>query len=209
MPSATVICSSSAHPAWKVLERWGRATLIQRPEEAAGGDLLFLVSCTDIVRKDVRQKYKHSLVLHAADLPKGREWSPHIWQVIEGRDDIVVTLLEAADTVDSGYIWLKETIHLQGHELYDEINELIFAAELRLMDIAMDTFATIVPQPQVGEPTYYRRRTPADSRLDPKKTIAEQFNLLRIADPDRYPAFFIINGVRYNISIRKAGRDAN
>src|ERR1700691_4833309 len=202
--AATVVCSSPNHPVWQALEQWGRGTLVQRPAEALGGDLLFLVSCSDVVSKDVRNRYKRTLVLHAADLPKGRGWSPHIWQVLEGRDSIVVSMLEAADSVDSGDIWCKEEIPLQGHELYDEINELIFAAELRLMDYAMDNFASIVPQKQVGEPTYYRKRTPADSQFNPHKTLAAQFNLLRIADPDRYPAFFTFKGVRYHIAIRKA-----
>ena len=203
-PATTVICSSPNHPVWPVLERWGRSTLVQRPTEATGGDLLFLVSCSDMVSQDVRAKYKHALVLHAADLPKGRGWSPHIWQVIEGRNSIVLSLLEAADSIDSGDIWRKEIIPLEGHELHDEINELIFAAELRLMDYAIDNFTTIVPKKQVGEATYYRKRTPTDSELDPYNSIVAQFNLLRVADPSRYPAFFTINGVRYNISIRKA-----
>jgi methionyl-tRNA formyltransferase len=205
VPTATMICSSPHHPVWQALERWGRGTLVQRPEDAPGGDVLFLVSCSDIVRKDVRDRYQHTLVLHAADLPTGRGWSPHIWQVLEGGSTIVISMLEAADSADSGDIWRKELIQLQGHELYDEINELIFAAELRLMDYAMDNCGRVVPQKQVGEPTYYRKRTPADSELDPNKSIAAQFNLLRVADPERYPAFVVLNGVRYNISIRKAG----
>ena len=34
------------------------------------------------------------------------------------------------------------------------------------------------------------KRTPADSEIDPGKSILEQFNLLRIVDSERYPAFF-------------------
>jgi len=178
--------------------------LVQSASEASGGDLLFLVSCNEIVSKTVRDRYKHTLVLHAADLPKGRGWSPHIWQVIEGNDSIVISLLDAAEPVDSGDIWRKEKIQLEGHELYDEINELVFAAEVRLMDYAMTHFATIVPARQSGNPTYYRARTPKDSEIDPRDTLAAQFNLLRVADPDRYPAFFMLHGMRYEISIRKA-----
>ena len=189
---------------WHALERWGRGTLVQQPADARGGDFLFLVSCSEIVHKNVRDRYKHTLVLHAADLPKGRGWSPHIWQVLEGGNTIVVSLIEAADSVDSGDIWRKERIQLQGHELYDEINELVFAAELRLMNYALDNYRTVVPQKQAGEPTYYRKRTPADSELNPESSIAAQFNQLRVADPERYPAFVVLNGVRYNISIRKA-----
>ena len=49
----------------------------------------------------------------------------------------------------------------------------------------------------------YPKRNPDDSELDPQKTIAEQFNLIRIADENRYPCFFYFKGQRYKLSIRK------
>jgi methionyl-tRNA formyltransferase len=60
------------------------------------------------------------------------------------------------------------------------------------------------PQDASVAPTYHPRRTPAMSELDPHKTIAEQFDLLRVADPDRYPAFFHFRGHRYVLKIEKA-----
>ena len=74
----------------------------------AGGEILFLVSCNEIIGKDVRDRYMATLVIHASDLPKGRGWSPHIWQIIEGKKEIMVSLLEAEDAVDSGAIWAKK-----------------------------------------------------------------------------------------------------
>ena len=66
------------------------------------GDILFLVSCSEIVKKDIRMKFRHTLVLHASSLPKGRGWSPHIWEILNGADQIVISLLEAEDKIDSG-----------------------------------------------------------------------------------------------------------
>ena len=40
------------------------------------GDILFLISCSERIGDAYRQKYRHVLVLHASDLPKGRGWSP-------------------------------------------------------------------------------------------------------------------------------------
>ena len=48
----------------------------------------------------------------------------------------------------------------------------------------------LAPRPQEGVATQYRRRTPADSEIDPTKPLSDVFDLLRIADPVRYPAFF-------------------
>jgi methionyl-tRNA formyltransferase len=53
-------------------------------------------------------------------------------------------------------------------------------------------------------PTYYRKRIPEDSRIDPCGSIAGQFDLLRVADPERYPAFFDFRGHRYEIRLIKS-----
>lgn len=172
--------------------------------ELCGGDILFLVSCSQMIRDAEREKYRATLVLHASDLPAGRGWSPYIWAVLGGANQITVSLLEAREPVDSGMIWLKTTFDLEGHELLPEINEKLFAAELLLMTQAVEQFDTIKPMQQIGEPgPYMAKRTPADSRLDPNKSIAEQFNLLRVVDSQRYPAFFDYQGQRYLIKIEK------
>lgn len=166
--------------------------------------MLFLISCHEIVGMDIRSRYQATLVVHASDLPSGRGWSPHIWQILGGGNRITVSLLEAEDAVDSGAIWAKRDFQLDGHELWDEINEKLFAIEIELMDFAVDNFGGICPNPQPAQGTsYFPKRTPEDSRLDPSKSIREQFNLLRVCDPDRFPAFFELNGHRYRLMIEK------
>lgn len=207
----SVVCSDPRHPVHAPLRAWAerqapahRVELVQRLDQLSGGDLLFLVSCSEIVRPATRAQYQAVLVLHAADLPEGRGWSPHIWQILEGRNRIAVTLLEAAEPVDSGAIWAQRWMEFQGHELHDEINARLFEAELALMDEALRSFGSIRPRPQDGRPpTAYRKRTPDDSRLDVNRPLAEQFDLLRVCDPDRFPAFFEHRGHRYTLSIRK------
>ena len=58
-------------------------------------------------------------------------------------------------------------------------------------------------QPQYGEASHYRRRRAADSPLDPERSLAEQFNLLRVVDNQRaLPAFFHWRGRRYTIHLQ-------
>lgn len=173
--------------------------------ELRSGDILFLVSCSQLIRDAEREKYGATLVLHASDLPKGRGWSPYIWSILGGINQITVSLLEASEPVDSGAIWLKTTFALEGHELLPEINAKLFDAELLLMTQAVEQFKSVEPMQQKGDPgPYMAKRTPANSQLDPYKTIAEQFNLLRVVDSQRYPAFFDYRGKRYLIKIEKA-----
>lgn len=170
--------------------------------------MLFLVSCSQIILASERERYRAALVLHASDLPKGRGWSPHIWSILNGADKITVSLLEADDMVDQGAIWLKTEFTLEGHELLPEINNKLFAAELLLMTRAVEQFHQIAPAPQQGDPgPYMPKRSPEDSRLDLNKTIAEQFDLLRVVDSQRFPAFFEYRGRRYLIDIEKAAND--
>ncbi len=208
----SILCSDRNHPIVNQLYEWiiemsGKGhgvSLAFDKSELTGGDILFLVSCSQIIRDAERNKYKAVLVLHASDLPKGRGWSPHVWSILDGESQITVSLLEAIDPLDSGPIWLKTKFFLDGHELFDEINTKLFAAELYLMTQAVENFHDIKPSKQVGESgEYMKKRTSVDSRLDPHKSISSQFNLLRVVDPERYPAFFEYQGFKYLIKIEK------
>ena len=209
----TVLCSDPMHPKWPGLVKWvaqqavNGAELLTKVDEAKGGDFLFLISVQEIVRADVRARYRFTLVIHPSDLPKGRGWSPQVWTILEGESRIRVTMLEAVDKVDSGPIWAQRDIHLHGHELWNEVAELIGAAELELMSYAIANADSVPVREQDDRTaTYYRRRTPADSALDVGKSIADQFNLLRISDPNRYPAYFDLQGHRYTVHLTKIGR---
>ena len=209
----SVICSNASHPVYPHLEDWVRAAsadhdveLVREKAALSGGDILFLISCHEIISRQDRDRYGTSLVIHASDLPAGRGWSPHIWQVLEGKNDIAVSLIEAQDPVDTGAILAQRHMILEGHELNDEINAKLFAIELDLMNCALELVGRKAPVPQDDRaPSYYRRRKPEDSRLDPDRSIADQFDLLRIADPQRFPAFFDLRGHRYLVRIEKAG----
>src|SRR3972149_3753414 len=126
----TLLCAHSGHPvvlhlkAWQALfvTKGHMVKLIYDQDELPGGDILFLVSCGKLIRKTEREKYLVALVLHASDLPLGRGWSPHVWTILNGNNEITVCLLEADDPVDSGPAWLRKIISLEGHELLYEIN---------------------------------------------------------------------------------------
>lgn len=204
--SASVLCSERQNHIWPKLADWCAQRgywLTDKKSELGNGHLLLLISCTEIVEREVRAKFDKTLVIHESALPAGRGWSPFAWQILEGKNEIVVSLLEAEDKVDSGAIWHQETLRFEGHELSPEINEVRDAARIRLAEWAIEHLGDAEPRAQVGEATYYARRTPPDSRLEPHRTIAEQFDLLRICEP-RFPAFFDYRGHRYEVSLRKA-----
>jgi len=210
MTTVDILCSDSQHPVNAWLERWSsevadraRVRILRRAGELARGDFLFLVSCHQIIRAPLRAGYRHTLVLHASDLPRWRGMSPHIWQILEGRPGFTVTLLDALDELDSGGIWQQREVMVESTALHDDINRALFDAEIELMNWALEHCDHRQPRPQSGEASYCRKRVPADSQIDPHRPLAEYFELLRVADPQRYPAYFEYRGQRYRIQIDK------
>ena len=157
-----------------------------------------------------RARYRNNLVVHESDLPKGRGWSPMSWHILEGTQRIPVTMLEAADEVDAGPIYLREWIELEGHELSPEWRELQANSTRRLCRYFVTQYPAILERvrQQEGEPSFHLRRRPKDSELDPLKSITEQFNLLRIVDNENYPAFFEVAGKRFILRI-ESGQKAH
>lgn len=166
-------------------------------------DFCFCLSFSRLVPKSVREYFRHTLVVHESDLPRGRGWAPFTWQILEGCSQIAVTLIEAVDEVDAGPIYLQEWLDLSGNELCSEWRDMQGRATERLCLKWVASYPSIITlaREQSGDATFYPRRKPRDSRFDPNKSIAEQFNLLRVVDNDSYPAYFEHKGRNYRIKI--------
>ena len=208
----TIIISSEDHPVNSSISDWAcnqskdmSIEIIRSVKQAKGGDLCFLISCTELVPNSVLRKYKNVLVIHASDLPQGRGWSPHIWDILNGNEKIVVSLLEAAEKVDCGDIWKKYSYKIPRYFLYNDIIAVVNKAHIDLMDFAIKNFDNIKPKPQSKKikPSYYPKRFPKDSEICPSKSIKEQFNNLRVSDKNRFPSYFYLYGKKFKIYIER------
>lgn len=178
---------------------------VHQAEAIGPGELAFILGFFEIIPQEALARNRHNLVVHESRLPSGRGWSPMTWQILEGSDRIPLTLFEAVEKVDAGRVYMRSEAPLEGHELLPEVREKTIREMLRLCREFVERYPAIIAQgkPQAGEPTYYSRRKAADSRLDPRKSIEEQFNLLRAVDNESYPAFFELKGHAYLLKIEK------
>lgn len=168
-------------------------------------DICFCLGFSQIISEEVLHKHLHVLVVHESKLPSGRGWSPLTWQILDGAESIYVSLLKAEKFVDSGVIYAQEVINLKGDELLDELRAMQGASTINLSLNFIENYpkSANLKMEQEGTPTYYRKRTPKDSKLDIDKTLKESFNLLRVCDFNKYPAFFEIKGKKYKLKIEK------
>ena len=203
-----VLCSDNTHPITPFLIEWKRhlpakvdCKIFSKKNQLREGKLLLLISCAEVLSAAELSKYDICLVLHASDLPLGRGWSPFIHEIRSGKSSLVVTLLEAATEVDTGRIWAKRYIDIPRNALFHESSEILFTAEIELINYAIENLNTgiIKPSEQSGKSTYFERLTPKDSELDINLSIAEQFDKMRSCDPDRFPCVFEIRGRRFKL----------
>lgn len=177
--------------------------LCKKHDEILTGGVAFYLGCVRITPADVLARNHKNLIVHESAVPKGRGFSPLTWQILAGESRVPVTMLEAVEAVDAGDIVYQEDLVFEGHELIDELREAQGRLTVAFCLRYLAEKKPIVGRVQVGEPTTFIRRRPSDSRLDIYKTLAEQFDLLRVVDNERYPAFFDHRGNRYLLRIEK------
>lgn len=167
-------------------------------------DIIFILGYTKILPESFLRRNKLCLVVHESNLPEGKGFAPVQWQILEGKNTINVCLLEAAECVDSGDIYLGELISLSGFELYDEIREKQATTTFKLIDRFLEMFPEASKKKQDGKETFYPKRNAEDSELDINKTIKEQFNLLRVCNNEKWPAYFFVGNQKYILKIYKS-----
>jgi len=177
--------------------------VIHSKNALAQGDIAFFLGCFELVDVESLKLHDNNIVVHSSDLPQGKGWSPLTWQILEGKNTIPMTLFEADESCDGGLVYIKDEIKLNGTELIDEIRHFDAQKCIEMCVRFVKNRDALVGKKQSGAESYYSRRYPQDSELDIHKSIDEQFNLLRVVDNERYPAFFIKNGVKYILKIEK------
>jgi methionyl-tRNA formyltransferase len=186
------------------LQRYAVTIGDQLPEQPHGFRLIVLWNLHRVI-KDLPPT-SNIVVFHSSDLPVGRGWAPIYHTLADGLEQHVISAIFAAPKVDCGEVIAKARFRVQPchtAEIMREIDEeicILMAAAILEKFCGRD----IVGVPQIGEPTYYSRRTPADSEVDPQKSLIEILPHLRACGAS-HPAFFDWQGCRYYLDIKTAG----
>jgi methionyl-tRNA formyltransferase len=178
-------------------------TYVFDKQEIKEGDICFILSCSKIIQKEFLIRNKHNIVIHASDLPAGKGFSPLQWQILEGKNNITLTLIEAVEGVDAGPYYFKDEITYKGTELHDELREILANKIIEMCFRFIYDFKIMQSIPQEGKETFYPKRTRKDDEVDPNKTIKELFNQFRIANNNQFPLFFEIDKQLYTIKVEK------
>lgn len=188
----------------KLCQKGYKTELINSHDDIDNGYCLFLLSCSRKLKK--LDAFKYNIVIHASDLPRGKGWSPLTWQILEGKNSVPISVFEANEKIDAGKIYLKSNLILQGDELINQVREKLYS-EIETLVFRFLEMNKSKAIEQMGKESFYSRRNKNDSELDIKKSIESQFNLLRVCDNEKYPAFFYKGNKKYILKIYKLDND--
>ncbi|MCC7303019.1 MAG: methionyl-tRNA formyltransferase [Bacteroidia bacterium] len=177
--------------------------LFTNPEIVKSYEIVFVLGYTRILPDSFITSNALILLIHESALPEGKGFSPVQYQVLAGKNEIPVCLIEMAPELDSGDIILRDSIKLKGHELLDEIRQIQFDVTIRLLIRFLSIYPNFNREKQEGNSSVYPRRTEKDDQLILDASIADQFNHFRIADNENHPVYFMRGGIKYLLKIYK------
>jgi len=91
------------------------------------------------------------------------------------------------DAIDAGPVYLKRSLSLAGsaEEIFRRLSKLVFSM------MAVIVAEQPEPSPQVGDPTFFTRRIPAQSTLPAVRSPQELYDFIRMLDAETYPPAFL------------------
>lgn len=128
---------------------------------------------------------------HATDLPFGRGGSPIQNLISRGYKETIISALRMTKQIDAGPIYMKRHLSLEG------LAEDIFA---RASNVISEMIFEIIrnepaPKKQLGNPTFFKRRTPDQSEvLEEIDSLDKLYDHVRMLDADGYPRAFMNYG---------------
>ena len=175
-------------------------------------DILLSCGYPFSIPKDVLTKARYAINIHPTLLPQHR--GRYLHYVLLNRDEFSgVTAHLMEEKLDSGPIikqvkfkvspfdTVKSLLRKSAELEMDLASKVLFMAQNNQVksQIQQDSIAT----------EHFKKRTPADSQINPNKKLIDLFYEIRAYDPIEYPAFFYLNGKKVFVKVCRAQKPEN
>lgn len=169
---------------------------------------IFFPHWSNIIPSEIYENFT-CVIFHMTDLPYGRGGSPLQNLILQGNLDTKITAFRCIDKVDAGPIYLKSELSLDGsaNEIFSRAYKIIENMILELMQKEVE----LVPEPQIGNPTLFKRRRPEEGNLVNAKTLNQVYDYIRMLDAEGYPnAFIYLNHFKFEFNnVSRQGSQVN
>ena len=160
-------------------------------------DLLIVCGWQRLIPENILKSFKiGGIGFHGSSefLPKGRGRSPVNWSIIEGKDRFILHAFLMTPGVDDGDILEHEIFDITQWDTCKTIYYKISITQKQILERLIPKLLSnnFERHSQIGEPTFYPKRTPDDGLIDWSKPMIEIYNLIR-AVTRPYPGAFSFN----------------
>ena len=139
--------------------------------------------------------------LHGSYLPAYRGRAPLNWAILNGENYTGATLHTLEKDFDTGDIVARKKVEFTNEEYVADVQKRQAKTAVELfveaLPLLFSTNVVKIKQSELGDASYFCKRTPADSRIDFSKTANEIRNLVRAVSRPFNGAFFEIENKRY------------
>lgn len=124
---------------------------------------------------------------HMTDVPYGRGGSPLQNLIARGHHKTKLTALRMTEQFDSGPVYMKRDLCLEGNAEEILIRATYLSAEMIKEIILFEP----EPVPQSGEVVVFKRREPSESEIPQLSDLQALYDYIRMLDADGYPKAFL------------------
>lgn len=167
-------------------------------------DILFSCGYPFKIPESVLKITKYPINFHPSLLPKHRGRYLH-WILIDKDEFSGVTAHIIDNGYDTGPIIDNIKFKVSAFDTVKSLKRKSLKLELDLMKkiierIRNNSLSSILQNNSIAT-EHFKKRTPADSEINPSKPLSELFFEIRSCDHELYPAFFFVEGQKVGIKL--------
>jgi methionyl-tRNA formyltransferase len=149
-------------------------------------DIIFIPHWSYIIPKSIYSKFE-CIVFHMTDLPYGRGGSPLQNLIVTGKTETKISAIKAERGIDTGPIYLKEHLSLEGTA------QQIFERSTIIIEKMIKYIIEFNPKPdeQEGEIVEFKRRKREEGNILQLETIEQIYDYIRMLDCEGYPNAYL------------------
>ncbi len=175
------------------------------------GNSLLSIGFPYLIPNKLLELFHPALNVHPTLLPHYRGPTTGAYILLNDERESGSTVHHMTAEMDRGAIVAQSRVALTCFDTIRSLQRKVYAEEPQLVINALAALDSGEPaqlQDESIASEFPKRRTPADSEIDPTRPLIELFNHIRACDPEDFPAFFIYKGERVCIRLWRPEKSA-
>jgi methionyl-tRNA formyltransferase len=175
------------------------------------GNALLSIGFPYLITAELLALFKPALNMHPTLLPRYRGPTTAAYILLNDECESGSTIHHMTPEMDRGDIVSQTRVSLTSFDSIRSLKRKVYNTEPQLVLDAIEALkngAPVQPQSESESSEFPKKRTPADSEIDPSIPLTDLFNHIRASDPDDFPAFFYHKGEKVCIYMWRPEKDA-